>query len=268
MDIFTKTILLFWHPLISILPISIAMQIRVSYHVTESSHGRVLIPPAVRYAPPQDVKYVKLCRQLPKRSAAPGYWDDICQTFHLTNSILMIFLSFGQNDYKVYLTQLLKYISERCWCLKLTLVELLRAIWWVAFLHDLRVDDVPWNTKRINWVCIWTKPTFYNANNNVRDKPSFSSNLRRFRHDLLRDTSVVFLDAASYRASLGFVLIGINNIQQNKNWFDRNDRIIYLRYGKWSLTSGMARNENQELTSGMVIRELQMLLKPPWKATL
>ena len=80
------------------------MQIRVSYHVTESSHGRVLIPPAVRYAPPQDVKYVKLCRQLPKRSAAPGYWDDICQTFHLTNSILMIFLSFGQNDFQVYLT--------------------------------------------------------------------------------------------------------------------------------------------------------------------
>ena len=158
-----------------------------------------------------------------------------------------------------------KYISERCWCLKLTLVELLRTVWWVAFLHDLRVDDVPWNTKRINWVCIWTKPTFYNI---VRDKPSFSSNLRRFRHDLLRDTSVVFLDATSYRASLGFVLIGINNIQQNKNWFDRNDRITYLRYGKWSLSSGMARNENQELTSGMVIRELQILLKPPWKATL
>ena len=120
--------------------------------------------------------------------------------------------------------------------------------WWCTLKHK-------------DWVCIWTKPTFYNGNNIVRDKPSFSSNLRRFRHDLLRDTSVVFLDATSYRASLSFVLFGINNIQQNKNWFGHQGMI-------GSLSSGMARNENQELTSGMVIRELQILLKPPWKATL
>ena len=46
---------------------SIAMQGRVSYHVTESPHGMCLIPPAVRYAAAEDLKYVKLARKLPKK---------------------------------------------------------------------------------------------------------------------------------------------------------------------------------------------------------
>ena len=45
----------------------------VSYHVTESSLGKGLIPPAVRYAAAEDVKYVKLCWKLPKKKiGAPG----------------------------------------------------------------------------------------------------------------------------------------------------------------------------------------------------
>ena len=44
----------------------------VSYHVTESSLGKGLIPPAVRYAAAEDVKYVKLCWKLPKKIGAPG----------------------------------------------------------------------------------------------------------------------------------------------------------------------------------------------------
>ena len=42
----------------------------VSYHVTESSLGKGLIPPAVRYAAAEDVKYVKLCWKLPKKRSA------------------------------------------------------------------------------------------------------------------------------------------------------------------------------------------------------
>ena len=51
------------------------MQGRVSYHVTESPHGRCLIPPAVRYAPAQDLKYVKTFPELPKKiqGARAGY---------------------------------------------------------------------------------------------------------------------------------------------------------------------------------------------------
>ena len=45
----------------------------VSYHVTESSLGKGLIPTAVRYAAAEDVKYVKLCWKLPKKKiGAPG----------------------------------------------------------------------------------------------------------------------------------------------------------------------------------------------------
>ena len=63
---------------------SIAMQGRVSYHVTESPHGRCLIPLAVRYAAAEDLKYVKLARKLPKKISGTKWCRIIyiCQTFH------------------------------------------------------------------------------------------------------------------------------------------------------------------------------------------